>query len=65
MNSIKRHREAAGMLQEEVAGRLGVHQTAVSQWEVGNTLPRAATLKKLAELYGCTVDELLKGGEEE
>ena len=60
MNSIKKYREAAGMSQEQLAARVDVHQTAVSQWENGETLPRAATLKKLAELFGCTVDELLR-----
>lgn len=32
----------------------------VFQWEKGQTLPRASLLPTIAELYGCTVDELLK-----
>ena len=49
-----------GLSQEEVAERMGVDQSAVSFWETGKTRPRAALLVKLAGLYCCTVDELLK-----
>lgn len=63
MNSIKKYREAAGMSQEELAARVAVHQTAVSQWEQGDTFPRAATLKLLSAIFGCTIDELLKEAE--
>lgn len=52
-------REKAGLTQREVAEKIGVDQSAVSFWETGKTAPRAALLKKLSELYGCTVDELL------
>ena len=49
-----------GLSQEEVAEHMGVDQSAVSFWETGKTRPRAALLVKLAGLYHCTVDELLK-----
>lgn len=53
-------REKAGLTQAEVAKALGVDQSAVSLWETGKTAPRAALLPKLADLYGVTVDELLR-----
>lgn len=53
-------REKAGLTQDEVAKALGIDQSAVSQWETGKTAPRAGLLVKLAGLYCCTVDELLK-----
>lgn len=53
-------REASGMTQKKVAEKVGVDQSAVSFWETGKTRPRAALLVKLAGLYCCTVDELLK-----
>ena len=53
-------REKAGITQREVAEEIGVDQSAVSLWETGKTLPRASLLVKLAKLYGCTVDDLLK-----
>lgn len=52
-------REKAGLTQEKVAKALGIDQSAVSQWETGKTAPRAGLLVKLADMYGCTVDELL------
>ncbi len=56
--SFRAARNKAGYSQSEVAKMLGVDQSAVSMWERGVTLPRAATLVKLAALYCCTIDEL-------
>ena len=53
-------RTKAGLTQTEVAKKLNVTQSAVAMWENGRTYPRTLILKKLAELYKCTVDELLK-----
>lgn len=53
-------RQKAGLTQSQVAKALGVDQSAVCLWETGKTSPRVATLFKIAKLYGCTVDELLK-----
>ena len=47
------------MTQEDVAKRLGITQSAISQWELGRSSPTAELLPKVAALYGCTVDELL------
>lgn len=58
--SFLAQREQAGLTQKETADALGVDQSAVSLWENGKNYPRAAQLVKLAALYGCTVDELLK-----
>ena len=61
--SFRRCRRIADITQKEAAAALGVHPSAVAQWETGKTRPRAALLPKIAELYGCTVDELLKPDE--
>lgn len=53
-------RTKAGISQEKVAAELGVTGAAVSLWENGKTQPRASLLVKIAALYGCTVDDLLK-----
>ena len=53
-------RTKAGLSQRAVAKELGITDAAVCLWETGKTLPRAALLPKLAALYGCTVDELLR-----
>ena len=60
MNKYLLARLRAGIKQKEVAEKIGVDQSAVSMWERGKNKPRPQHLFRLAELYGCTVDELLK-----
>lgn len=52
-------RTKCGLSQAEVGKSVGVSDAAVSMWETGKTLPRVPMLRRVAELYGCTVDELL------
>lgn len=56
----REQRKKCGYSQKAVADLVGVSISAVSLWESGKTEPTAATLRKLATLYRCTVDELLK-----
>lgn len=51
-------RMRAGLTQRQVAKQLGINQSAVTHWECGISFPSVTKLPKLAELYGCTVDEL-------
>lgn len=53
-------RKTAGLTQKTVADKLGVDQSTVCLWEAGRTCPRAETLVRVAALYGCLVDDLLK-----
>ena len=53
-------RKKAGFSQREVAEKLDVSDAAVCMWETGKTLPRSVLLPKIAELYQCTIDDLLK-----
>lgn len=62
--SFKDKRVAVKLSQQQVAETLGIDQSAVSLWEQGKTAPRAALLPKLAKLYGCTIDELLREEDE-
>lgn len=57
--SFSSARERSGLTQKEVAEMMGVDQSAVSFWETGKTMPRAAMLVKLSGFYCCSVDELL------
>ena len=59
-NKLLKLRKARGMSQEELAGELGVSRQAVSRWESGETLPDAAKLMKLSDLFGVTADFLLR-----
>lgn len=52
-------RKRTGMSQNEVARRLGIDQSSVAYWETGRNIPRASLLVKLADLYCCTIDELM------
>ncbi len=58
--NLKPLRMAIGFTQKQIATELKVGQSAVSMWENGASKPRADTLKKLADLLHCTVDELLE-----
>lgn len=57
--NFTRFREAAGLSQRELAGKLGIDQSSVACWEIGRSVPRVSLLVKLADLYGCSIDELL------
>lgn len=59
MNIIKDLRLKKNMTQSELAAVCRVHQTAVSQWENGRTLPDMQTLGKLSDIFGVSVDALL------
>lgn len=58
--SFLQMRKAAGLTQAVVAEKLGVSEASVCMWETGKTLPRAALLPKVAELYRCSVDDLFR-----
>lgn len=53
-------RKRAGYTQETLAEALGVSRQAVGKWESGQGLPEAATLLDLADLLGCSLDQLMR-----
>ena len=59
--NLVKARHAAGLSQEELAFRAGVHRTQVSLLENGNRLPRFETLIKLAGALGVSVADLTDG----
>lgn len=59
MNRIKDLRKSIGLSQKELADKLFVNQTAVSQWERGVTSPNQQTLITLAKLFNVSTDYLL------
>ena len=56
-------RTGLGLSQEELAGKLEVSRQSVSKWETGQSVPDLDKLIKLADLFGVTVDELVREGE--
>ena len=61
---ISELRKSKNLTQEELGAVMGVTRTTVSMWETGASFPRAGLLPKLAEVLGCTVDELLRPSEQ-
>lgn len=59
-NFIWEHRTKAGLTQMELAEKLGVTNKAVSKWETGKTKPTTNILRKMAALFGLSMDELLQ-----
>lgn len=54
-------RKARGMTQRELAEKLNVSDKSVSRWERDETYPDLTLIPIIAELFGVTADELLKG----
>lgn len=54
-------RRANGMTQRELAEKLNVSDKSVSRWENDDGTPDLALLPVIAEVFGVTCDELLRG----
>ena len=63
--NLRSLRKAANLTQLEVAKRLGITEQAVSRWERGEAIPDAYVLLMMSEIFGVTVDYLLKAHSEE
>lgn len=58
-NSLFQARKNKGLSQEEVAEKLGISRQTISKWETDETLPDIRQSKRLALLYGLSLDELI------
>lgn len=58
--NIKRLRLSADMTQKELAEKIGVDRSAVTQWETGVSVPRMKALAKIARLFDTTPGLLLE-----
>lgn len=56
---LKEFRKKLGLSQDDMAKKLGVHNTTYGNWELGKTEPTIETLIKIADIYNVTVDELI------
>ena len=54
-------RDSAGMTQVELAEKLGVTDRAVSKWENGDNYPDITLLPVISDVFGVTIDHLLRG----
>jgi transcriptional regulator with XRE-family HTH domain len=59
--NLRRERKAAGLSQEQLASRSGLHATEISRLERATREPRLGTIARLARALGIDADILLKG----
>ena len=59
-NKIKEYRELNKMTQKDIAEILKVESGTISKYESGIIEPNIESLKRLAETFNITVDELIK-----
>ncbi len=62
--NISRLRKDSGMTQAELAERLNYSDKSVSKWERADALPDLSVTKQIADLFGVSVDFLLKNHDE-
>lgn len=54
-------RKSSGMTQKELAEKLGVSDKTISHWERDESAPDISVIPVIAEIFGVTCDELLRG----
>ena len=57
---LKQKRNEAGWSQEVLAEKIGVSRQTVSNWETNRSYPDIGSVLRLSDLYGISLDELLK-----
>ncbi|WP_461224894.1 helix-turn-helix domain-containing protein [Lacticaseibacillus suihuaensis] len=57
---LKKARATTAMTQAQVAANLHVTRTTISNWETGRSYPDIASLITLSNLYGLSLDTLIK-----
>ena len=53
-------RNIGGYSQEEIAEKIGISRQAYAKWEKGTTVPDVEKCALLADVYGTTVDALIR-----
>lgn len=61
---LKKEREQKDWSQEELAEKLYVSRQSVSKWETGKNYPSISVIIDLSDLFGITIDELLRSDRE-
>ena len=58
---IKEKRESLKMTQIELSEILNVSRSTLAMWETGRSSPPVDKLIIMSDLFGCTIDELVRG----
>ncbi|HFK1782439.1 helix-turn-helix domain-containing protein [Bacillus cereus] len=61
---LKEEREKRNWSQNDLAEKLHVSRQSVSKWETGKNYPSIEIIIHLSDLFGITIDELLRSDEE-
>ncbi len=61
---LKKEREKRGWSQTDLAEKIHVSRQSVSKWETGKNYPGIEVIIDLSDLFGITIDELLRSDEE-
>lgn len=59
---LKNIRTSKKLSQVELSKLLCVNQSTISKWEKGVCFPNMVTMLKLAEIFNCTIEDLIKEG---
>lgn len=59
LSNLKTIRKNAGIKVKTVSEKLGISRITLWQWENGKRTPGIEDLARLAQLYECTVDDLI------
>ncbi len=59
VTKIKAMREARGWSQHDLAMRVLVTRQSIDLWERGVNSPTLVTARRLANTFGCTIDDLI------
>lgn len=57
--NIRRYREEMDLTQAQLADKVGVDRTAVTQWESGVSSPRMGNVERLAAVFGVKVSDVV------
>lgn len=57
---LKELRLLRNLTQYELAKSLNIKRSTVAMWELGKSMPRSDKLQQLAEILGCSIDDLYR-----
>ncbi|WP_253904833.1 helix-turn-helix transcriptional regulator [Adlercreutzia sp. ZJ473] len=60
-DNLRHLRAAHGMTQEQLAVLLGVSRQSVTKWESERAYPEMDKLLSLCQIFGCSLDDLVRG----
>lgn len=64
MRTMRELRDEKGWTPADAASRIGVSVATIYNWETGKTEPKASQFRKLAEVYGVKMEEVILPGDQ-